>query len=311
MSDTTPVPDVQSWKTEFDSRIKAFSEAIGLDESEVRKELDALGADGKDDKSLTIIDDERFLPTGDLFEAFCDPPAGKVKKSRLRLGLPALRGKTSLSSASATYSNTDKLAEAVKDMAAANRPISTWTDKELLEAYNRDAVDVLKTLKARVHARPCIVFNPNGEVDVEVSLDLVKTAKRQPTSHEHSIDGRIVRVYRVGLFMPEYVDESPFYVGRVLVSGYCSKSGTQWKGVEHNNRVLIRIQSERFGTGSSLEMRELAHKAKIIPFDELRAYLGKAALYYDEMEREDKLPKLKILSKNAHDSGNTDTGFSK
>ncbi len=308
MSDT-PIPNVQSWKTEFDSRVQAFAKAVNLDEAEVRKGLKKLGVSGKDEDSLTMIDNDQFLTTADLFELFCD--SGATQKARLRMGLAALRGKTSLASASVTYSNTDQLAEAVKDMAAANRPISTWTDKELLEAYNRDAIDVLKTLKSRVHGRPCIIFKPDGEVNVDASLELVRAAKKQPTSHEHSIDGEAVRVYRVGLFMPEYIDESPIYPGRALVQGYCSKSDIFWGGVCHTNRVLMRIYAEHIGFGSQIEMKQMVAYAANGVEGFKKAIGGKTWLRYCELEKEDKLPKLKISSKNVHDSGNTDTGFSK
>ena len=87
MSESTPSTPDWSGKTEFDSRIKAFSEALRVDEPKVREILAELGADGETEQSLTIIDSDEFLPFGDLRNAFVDS-THLVKLAVLRAAQP-------------------------------------------------------------------------------------------------------------------------------------------------------------------------------------------------------------------------------
>jgi len=182
MSNTTSSStSVPAWQSEFDNRIKAFAESIGLEIPEVLKVLEELGVDGKTSQSLTIIDSEEFLPMGDLRAAFVD--SGLTKIARLRSGMPHLRGATRLDSAVAVNGNNslDKVSDAIQGMISANRPKSDWDDQELLEKYDQDATEIIDILGRKSKGRPCIVFNKNGDVNVSVSLALLKEAKRRST----------------------------------------------------------------------------------------------------------------------------------
>jgi len=73
--------------------------------------------------------------------------------------------------------------EGIQFLVASNRPKSDWTDEELLKVYDQDATEVAEVIRKRTHGRPCIVFHSDQSVNIEASLKLVKTAKRQPTSN--------------------------------------------------------------------------------------------------------------------------------
>ncbi len=308
--------DVQTpiWKTEFEKRIKAFSTAIRLEESKVKDILADLGADGESESSLTLLDSDEFLPFGDLRASFVE--GGHTKIGILRLAMPHLRAKTNVDQPIATTGNGDSTANALRDLIASNRPKSDWTDQELLESYDETTIDVAEILGKRSRGRPCIVFKKDGSVDIEVSLKLLKIAKRQPTAESHRLDnGKHVTVYRPGIFLDKPLDESPFYPGVALVDGYCAKSSTQWNGVSHKNRVLIRLHVTQIETTqlSKREMAQLCKSAHVtnnaIPnlFDEL----GEAAALYEKLEDQDKLPKLKVFSNAVKDhyTGKMDTAF--
>lgn len=306
---TTSVP---AWKTEFDERIKAFAEAIGLDEAKVREKLKEYGADGESSHSLDMIDSEEVLPMQELFTLFVDSKL--VPKGRLRLGVATLRGKTHLEEAPTTNGGeaVEVLCGSIKEMVASNRPKSDWTDEELLKVYDRDATEAAEVLRKRTHGRPCIVFHRDQLVNVEASLKLVKTAKRQPTSNQFVWDKKPVRVYRAGEFLAQPIDESPFFPGVALVDGYCSQSGTDWNGIDHRTRVLVRIYVREIETASlsKMDMKKICKDAHdLTEFGD--EYLD-ALLRYEELETQDKLPKLKIMPDEVRPEpydGGRDDGF--
>lgn len=309
MSNTST--SVPTWKTEFDERIKAFAEAIGLDEATVREKLTEYGADGKFSHSLDMIDSEEVLPMQELFKMFVD--SGLVPKGRLRLGIATLRGKTHLDESPTTNGDpVHELAGSIKEMVAANRPKSEWSDEELLKRLDRDEPEVAEVLRKRTHGRPCIVLKKDQSVNVEPSLKLVKTAKRQPTAKQFIWDGKPVTVYRAGEYPAELIDESPFFPGVALVDGYCSKSGTDWNGVDHKTRVMVRIYVREIETAAlnKMQMKKICKDAHELT--EFGDEYPDAFLRYEELEAQDKLPKLRITTGEVRPEpydGTKDDGF--
>ncbi|KKK85902.1 hypothetical protein LCGC14_2768620, partial [marine sediment metagenome] len=187
--------------TEFNERIKAFATSVGVGEAKVRELLEGLGVDGESDQSLTIIDNEEFLPMGDLRVVFVD--SGLTKIARLRVGMPHLRGATHIGAVASTTNGNglSEIAGSIKEMVASARPKADWTDEELLKIYDQDTTEVAEVLRKRSHGRPSIVFSKDASVNVQVSLGLLRTAKRQPTTDKFVVDGKSVRVYRAGEFI--------------------------------------------------------------------------------------------------------------
>ena len=306
-----------TWKIEFDKRIEAFSKAIGVSEDEARKAFAKLGVDGKEEQSLTIIDSDEFMPMNDLFEAFVDSEL--TQKAKLRAGMPHLRGKTHLGEASDSLNgdgsiNLTTVAESIKELAESNRPISSLSDEELLKRYEEGATEVIKILREKSHGRPCIVRNKDESTNLKVSLELLRLAKKQPTTEKYSVDGRLVRVYRIGEFPMKPLDESPFYPGVALVNGFCPQSNTEWfmrsdtgiKNICHEIRVLVRLQTQVNHHSSGREMKQIWKDAKSMSIDQFRTEYAEAALLYEELEEKDQLPKLKI---HQGQSQKVDTGF--
>lgn len=295
MSQSTPSTPDWSGKTEFDSRIKAFSKALRVEEDKVREVFTDLGVDGKTGQSLTIIDSDEFLPFGDIRNAFVDDKK-LVKLAVLRVAIPHLRGKTELEVKPTT--NGDPLSEvtgSIKEMVASNRRKEDMSDADLLKLLEEGATEVEDILSKRTRARFCIIFDSNGNVNVEDSLPLVKLARKQETKDQHSIRGKFVRVYRVGTYPARMLNESPFNRGHVLVDDYCADSETDWTGVCHEARVLARIQLFHCEKGrpTTRELKQICADAKQ-GVKHFRDEHGKAALLYDEMNSKSELPKLKI-----------------
>lgn len=305
-------PIVPTWRAEFDSRISAFSEALGVEEAKVREVLTDYGADGETSQSLDIIDNEQALPMAELFQMFVD--SGLTKKGRLRLAVPHLRGSTTLEEPSTTTESEylGTIAGAMKDIAILNRPKSDWSDRELLEAYDEDSSEVWEILRKRSHGRPFVIFAGDGTVNIDESLKLLKIAKKQPTTNKHRVNGKLVSVRRAGEFLTRMLNESPFCRGLALVDGYCSKSDTNWDGVCDEARVICHLHAFKVETAklSKREMKAISKTAKDLAA--LRDELSEAALMYDELKEQDSLPKLKIREDKVRSepySGKIDTGF--
>lgn len=303
---STSVPNEWLGKSEFDNRIKAFSNQLRVDESKVREILsDAFGIDGQDSRSLDAIDSDEFTPFGDMRQEFIENR--KVSKlAMLRMAMPHLRGKTSLNNIDqVTVKDLDlsNIISTVKDMVSSNRSKDQWSDKELLSKLDFENPEIANILSKRTHSRPCIVFDSNGNIDVEISSELVKTAKRQNTNSEHVVNGKHVRVYRAGEFPPIPLDESPFNIGAPLVNGYCSSSNTIWRASSQyktsspESRILARIYWQHCENRnlSKMELSILCEDAHLGP-KHMREKYSKAALMYDEMEKENRLPTLKIYN---------------
>lgn len=304
MSENTP--SAPTWEIEYNKRIEAFAETIGTSVDDVKKVFSGLGADGTDERSLSIIESEDALPMGDLFGVFVD--SGMTKKALLRLAVPHLRGATHLGDvaedSNGESSMLGSVVGAIKDMVESGRPVQSLKDKELLDRYEENETEVAKVLRERTHGRKCIVFNGDGSVNQEVSLVLVKAARKQPTPDKYSIDGKMVRTYRAGEFKTAPLDESPFAPDEALLNGYCAKSNTHWENASHEMRVLARIVYEVYKP-AKLDMANICIDSKGAS-DIFRNRYPEAALIYDEREENDTLPKLKIWQ---GDSQKIDRGF--
>ncbi len=304
---TTPT-NVPTWKEEFNGRIKAFSDAIGVEETKVREVLTELGVDGESDQSLTIIDNEEFLPMNDLFQAFVDSKL--TQKAKLRAAMPHLRGQTHI--ADPQSDGLADVASSIKEMVDANRPLERMSDRELLDRYDEDSPDVWAVLKTRSHGRPFVIQNQDGSTNIPESLKILRIAKKQHTNNRHMVDGKPCRVFRAGEFLAKMLDESPVYRGKVLVDGYCADSDTNWADVLHETRVLARIYVEQVETAqlSKIAMKQICEDAKK-GVEHFRENYGEAGLIYDELSETDSLPKLKVRpdSVKVPFSGKRDTGF--
>lgn len=318
---TTPVVSasldgsaVPTWKITFDERIVPFAKILGMPEQRVRDILADLGVTGEDEQSLVIIESEEFLPMGDLRLAFVDSKLTQI--ARLRAAMPHLRGATRIENVAPSTNGENSIGDvagAIKNLADANVPKGDWNDRKLLEAYDEDATEVGEVLRKRSKGRYCIVFKKDGTVNVEISLGLLRTAKRQHTSDQHRVSGQVVRVYRPGEFLAKALDESPFMVGVPLVNDYCAKSDTDWTDIEQKKRVLIRIHIMKVETArlSTREMKAICKDARM-DITEFSKTLSTAMLLYDELEEQDSLPKLKIMpgdTKQSVISSDKDTGF--
>lgn len=313
MSETTQAQSSEHpWKKEFDSRIEAFANAAKINMDTVIAVFKDLGVDGEEEDCLTILDNEEYLPSSDIFKKFVD--GGHAKIARVRMGLAHLRGKTQLEEAKPTLNGeTAVVAEAITKLAERNRRVEDYSLRELLERYDENHPEAVERLSKLTHGRPCIVLNNDGTVNVDESEPLARTAMKQPTSDRHVIKGKVVRVWRPGTEFPvKPLDESPFFVNVALVNGVCARSGTDWNGIEHDARVLVRIYVHEIESGklNKMQMRTICEDARK-GVDHMRQTYAEAAMRYDELKEIGELPSLKVRHNDARSepSGRKDTAW--
>lgn len=301
------------WTTEFNKRTQAFADAIGLDVTEVLAALQDLGVEHDQKDCITILDSEEFLPASDVFKKFVD--TGLAKIARVRLGLAHLRGKTDLGNANPALDGNSvaDVANAIKQIADQNRPVEKWSIEELVENYDDEHPEVMQRLKDISHGRPCIILDRiKGEVRVNAkeTVKMVKTARKQKTANRTLIDGKLVKVYHPGEWPVEPLDESPFLPGVTLVNGFCARSNTDWNGVDHEARQLVRIYIQHVETAklSKKQLKEVCEDARkgVVHF---RNEYQEAAIKFDELKDNDKLPKLKVSDDRETYYGRRDNGF--
>lgn len=297
---------VLSWKKEFDDRIAAFSKSVNMPESKVREVFTQLGVDGNDERSLEIIENEDLLPISDLFKAFVDSKLAPI--ALVRLGNKFLKGNASKIT---TEDSTPTLSNSIQTLIASSRPLSQWSDEELLDKYDQSNMDVIEVLRKRSNGRHCIVHMDNGTINKEISLKLLRLSKRQVTSETFQVEGILVRVYRPGDFPPMLIDESPFNEGVPLVDGVCGKTNTNWNDISHEIRVLCRIQYffiEQKQLGNSA-LKALWKNARNLETEKFRAEYPEAYLMYRDMVAKNKLPSLKVDSRGSNTTTKKDDSF--
>lgn len=307
---TENTSNVPVWKPEFNNRIAAFAEAINVPEEKVREILTGLGVDGLTEQSLTIIESDEFLPMADLFEAFVDTKF--TAKAKLRAGMPHLRGSTHLGETQ-IVSNNSVLSE-VKELFSSQRPLASLSDSELLDRYDDSSTEVWRLLRERTHGRYCIVYSKDASVNKEVSLKLVRAARKQVTPDKFEVNGQLVKVHRAGDFPAIPIEESPFYPGKPLLEGFCADSNTNWTGISQEMRVLARLalQSENPSGNSvtgKVAMRPIWRNARDMTLKDFKQEYGEAALMYEELLSMNKLPTLVIF--HGSPSVVCDSGFAK
>lgn len=288
------------WKIEIETRIAKFALAIDVDLEKTTSVLRNLGIDSNSEKSLEILESEDCLPISDLFKAFCDTNLTQIAK--VRLGYKSLRA-----SIKSPISEISALSQSIEQLARTNRPKNTWTDEELLDVYE---VEEMEILRQRTHGRHCIVYSSDNVIDREISLKLISIAKKQTTSATHIVNDRMVRVFRAGEIPVSLIDESPFCPNSPLVDGVCGQTGTNWNGVSFERRLIVRIhilEVEKVQL-SKHSLFGIWNDAVNLSDNAFASKYQEAFLRRSELEKMDKLPKLKVSS-HVVQSNKKDTGF--
>lgn len=179
------------------------------------------------------------------------------------------------------------------------------TIKELVERYDPVEHDgaVGKRLKEFSKGEPCIAFNPNGGINVELSAKEIKHLRDGEEAREFvKIDGRPTKLFRIGERLGNLVDENPLYPGLPLRDGECGQSGRSWDGISDTVRQLLYLavsDSHELKISQTLDAHNMLDS--ILAKDEtarerfVRERFPSASLAHDELKAQSKLPTLKLV----------------
>lgn len=181
---------------------------------------------------------------------------------------------------------------------------SAMTTSELLEHYDpREKNPVWMRLYTLCEGNHCIVFDDDGSINVDASAELIDEIREGYEPRDvYLLNGRPYKIHNIGDRVDSFVDENPLYPGKPLrgSSQTCDVSTRSWKDVPHNVRVALRLALD---TGE-LKITQLGDIHDVLDKlvgkteEEQHQFVSgryiQAALRYQELEKEGKLPRLKL-----------------
>jgi hypothetical protein len=183
---------------------------------------------------------------------------------------------------------TDLNADFLATLAKTIKPIPQWSNLELLNQYVKEGQFAIhEELARRVKDRFVIMFNEDGSVDIENSLNMIKKAQFQETPQVYKLrSGELREVYRVGDFPLQVFYECPIHKDVLLLDNYCEECTTHWELEDNERNVFFRLLMDG---NKSLDFRLYKDKS----LTELKSLFPKVYLDYIFLGDEGKLPSLK------------------
>ena len=208
-----------------------------------------------------------------------------------------------------------------RPMLSATR-VDSMSVKGLLEHYDpREPTNKVGTRLVKISkGKRCIVFTPDGKVDVEASEVLVNEVRDGFPERPNYTSGTGAprKLYRVGERPGQYANENPCYPGRMLrPDGTCDQTNRSWNGVSTTVRQIIylaitdthELKIDQVNDAHGVLDLAVADGAE----GKLRHRYPQTSVLFDELQGKDDLPSLKIplrsSASGAGASNRDDTGF--
>lgn len=178
--------------------------------------------------------------------------------------------------------------------------VKYMSNRQLIEAYspssNTDAVS--ERLNKLSKGKAFIVFNNDGSVDVDTSLKLLEELLAGYSERDFvSVNNEVKSIYKIGEKINNDGDENPIYVGRLLrPDGTCDQTGRSYAGVPLNVKQLISVIISNADSAKDINSAHNLIDLAIAPdaFNVLKTRYPKSALKFAKLEKENKLPSLKL-----------------
>lgn len=237
-------------------------------------------------------------------------------EARLSAAIATLKGedvfskKESVAPTTVVYntSTTSNSSDLLKD----SIPLANRKDRSLLEDFIlEEDLSVQEELDFRAKGHRFIVVDHNEKIQLELSLDLLKRARRGEEIPEIiPIGNDRAAVYPIQSFRRENRtrDESPLVPGNMLFKGYCDQCDEDFSSIEESSRKFIRLIVEY--TNSSSYKNSKFHKFDLHSHSDRKAIMASAsrgvedlrktwpsvARIYDDRAAAGTLPSLKIVN---------------
>ncbi len=295
----TNTPSVSSdSRKQFNDLVQSAAEAMKIDVRTCLECLKEMGVEPDDSDALELLRSEDVTDAdGEKFFV----SSGSVKIARFRKGWRILRGaqKQLLVEQAPTK---DGLAQ----LAATLRPVSQYKDKELIEQYGEDcSSEILAELEKRSKGKKFVVFNKDGNVNVDATLTLLRQARKGSVTSTWLVDGTLKDVHPLGLFPKSKIEICPLFPEIVLIDGYSDRLKDTWKGIPMDVRIAVRVARDI----GFIDINSKAHLARFM--SDLRSVLNpkewilsispEIRKKYEELQEMNRLPiltKRPSLAKN-------------
>jgi hypothetical protein len=178
--------------------------------------------------------------------------------------------------------------------------VKYMSNRGLIEAYSpsSDTDAVSERLNKLSKGKAFIVFNNDGSVDVDTSLKLLEELLAGYSERDFiSVNNEVKSIYKVGEKINNDGDENPIYVGRLLrPDGTCDQTGRSYAGVPLNVKQLISVIISNADSAKDINSAHNLIDLAIAPdaFNVLKTRYPKSALKFAKLEKENKLPSLKL-----------------
>jgi len=281
----------------FDERLKKIAPILNYKNPKLIKNI--LVDEGIEDETIL---DASTTTEDDLVEILMT--LGGTKKLKAKMCASILKGKDPHEKDSGIIELPNKKSESsvIADLIKANRPVTQWSDEEVLKGYiESDGDDLEAELQRRSKNRPFIILNKNSErqeIDVDDSLFMLKRARKEeiPSSMTTG-DGRFVKIFKISQYSKEnrIHHESPLRPGVILFDGYCNASKQNFSNVSEGAKKMLRLIRNDLGEQTRMEESHLVEVAKKEGLDGLGRKFPEIHDNYMKLAMTDSLPSLKTL----------------
>ena len=251
---------------------------------------------------VAALDDEDVFKFGDFREAFKDMPVAV-----LRMAFKALRGGKSTERPAAgtgTPQGDERLAELQRQFGYKPK-LKDVDTASLLGLYAPDKPNdpISVALKERFGTEPVVAFDDDGKVNVAATVEYASGIEQGfPKTDTVNVNGRLVKLWPVGIKPDVMVEEDPLFPGNPLRNGVSVTNHRNWSKVTQPDRQFCRLVLEQGAIDPSnheavlrlLERAQDGDGAKAAPNRKLEDAYPEIGLLWREKCKRDELPKLKI-----------------
>jgi hypothetical protein len=242
---------------------------------------------------------------GDFLAVFHDT-RGVPKPFALRIWSTLREGKEDEKQPEEPSTMATGIAEAITSVLPVNA--ASLKDSDLLSQYNLHcSTEIESELVKRSNGRPCIVFTKDNEVNMDISLELLRQARRSQTSTVYPVDGTVCRVYPIGEFPNTELYLTCPVTGCVLQNNYSEDLGVFWE-TDEECLIFVKFLLEE---DDSIDIdvfraREIMKVYKEGGINALKALFLNTVLAYDERHKLGQLPSVRTTSSEIRQAKKSD-----
>lgn len=295
-------------------RIAESSKILGIPRSILKKTLQEIGITA-DDSGIKILQSNAVTVDyleHELSTALQESANKKVPAIKVRVASDILKNGSEAEKEEKVKADQEAIkekipgkefTETVAQLLVAQRPIKNWKDEELLTNYaeSRDE-DIALELNRRANGHPFIVLHTGetasetAKINIAVSLDLLKRARKNIVQSSIAVEGGPVPVYKINELDPQSLtaEVCPICGERDLYRGYCDKCMISFENIPEDAKAFIHlVVKEGLISRDSLSDKQAILKLATEGMDSLRKQWPTVSKLFDQLKASDDLPKLK------------------